>query len=91
MGTKSSEHYGTVVLRSLRWPGSVTCWKGTSQYQIYVGDGLKSEDKSYYPVFPPEVPEDPEDQQEVPEPHPLEAPPAEEQKEGEDEGEAKEE
>ncbi len=28
----SSEHFGVVVLKSLRWPGAVTCWKGVSQY-----------------------------------------------------------
>jgi len=28
MGKTSSAHYGVVVLKSLRWPGSVTCWKG---------------------------------------------------------------
>ena len=87
MGAKTSTHYGVVVLKSLRWPGSTTCWKGTQQYQIYVGNGLKSEEKSYYPVFPPEIPVDPEDVDEQPEPTPLEAPPAEEPKEGEGEEE----
>ena len=49
--------------------------------QVYIGDGLKNEPKSYYPVFPPEVPTDPVDLEEQPEPTPLvdDAPPAEEE------------
>ena len=84
MGKISSEHYGIVVLKSLRWPGSVTCWKGTTQYQIYVGDGLKNEECTYFPVYPPTIPEDPIDLDEQPEPTPLEAPPAEEEGEQEE-------
>ncbi len=64
MGAKGSVHYGVVVVKSLRWPGAMTCWKGTQQYQIYVGNGLKSEETSYYPVFPPEIPVDPVDMDE---------------------------
>ena len=60
-GATSTEHYGVVVLKSLRWPASVTCWKGRDQIQIYVGNGLKNDEKSYYPVFPPEIPVDPVD------------------------------
>lgn len=89
MATKSSEHYGVVVVKSLRWPGSTTCWKGKSQFQIYVGDGLKNEDVSYYPVFPPAIPVDPEDNGEQPEPNPTEAPAEENKEEAEaNEGEA---
>ncbi len=84
MGKTSSEHYGIVVLKSLRWPGSVTCWKGTTQYQIYVGDGLKNEECTYFPVYPPTIPQDPVDLDEQPEPTPLEAPPAEEEGEQEE-------
>lgn len=74
MGKTTSEHYGVVVLKSLRWPGAITCWKGTQQYTIYVGNGLKNESQSYYPVFPPMIPADPIDQAEQPEPTPLQAP-----------------
>ena len=91
LGKKDSKHYGVVVLRSLRWPGAVTCWKGIKQYQIYVGDGLKNEEQSFYPVFPPEIPEDPEDQECHDEPNPKDAPQtAEEPKEEDGEGEAQE-
>ena len=74
-------HYGVVVIRSLRWPGCYTCFKGGRWMQVYIGDGLKNEPKSYYPVFPPEVPTDPVDLEEQPEPTPLvdDAPPAEEE------------
>ena len=40
-----SVHYGVVVVRSLRWPGSYTCFKGGRWMQIYIGDGLKNEPK----------------------------------------------
>ena len=83
MGKKASQHYGVCVLKSLRWPGQISCWKGTTQNSIYVGNGLKSEETSYYPVFPPHIPEDPVDVEEQPEPTPLEAPqeaPVEEEK-----------
>lgn len=70
-----SNHFGVVVVKSTIWSGAITCWKQNKQIQIYVGDGLKSEAVSYYPVYPPDIPEDPEDLTENPEPTPLEAPP----------------
>lgn len=69
-----TEHNGLVVVKSNRWPGSLTVWKGTSWNQIYVGHGHKYESQSYFPVSPPTVPTDPEDQEEQPEPNPLDAP-----------------
>ena len=67
-------HNGVVVVRSHRWPGSVTVWKGNKWFQIYVGSGLKYETQSYYPVSPPEIPVDPEDLPGNPEPNPLDLP-----------------
>lgn len=64
MGKKASQHFGVCVLKSLRWPGQISCWKGTSQYTIYVGNGLKNQEVSYYPVYPPHIPEDPVDVEE---------------------------
>lgn len=78
-----TEHNGIVVVKSNRWPGSITLWKGDKWHQVYVGDGHKYESHSYFPVSPPAVPEDPEDLDEQPEPNPLEAPPKEEPAEGE--------
>lgn len=69
-----SSHNGIVVVKSQRWPGSVTVWKGNKWYQIYVGNGLKYETQAYYPVSTPEIPVDPEDLPESPEPNPLDMP-----------------
>lgn len=69
-----SEHNGIVVLKSLRWPGSTTVWKGNKWYQIYVGNGLKYEKQSFYPVESPLVPTDPVDLEEYVAPEPEEIP-----------------
>lgn len=83
-----TEHNGVVVVKSLRWPGSTTIWKGNKWYQVYVGDGLKYENQSYFPVNPPLVPVDPVDLEENPEPNPQALPEPEVMPEGE--GEAQE-
>ena len=62
------------MIRSLRWPGSVTVAKGGKFTTVYVGWGLKKGESSYQPTEPPEVQVDPDDQAEMPEPNPLEAP-----------------
>ena len=86
----SCREHSVVVVKSLRWPGAHTIWKETTQYSIYVGNGLKNEDLSYYPVFPPMIPVDPVDQECQPEPTPLEAP-VKEEAQAEGEGEEKKE
>jgi len=53
------QSFGTVVVRSLQWPGAHTFFTGGKWQQIYVGDGLKFEQKTFYPVFPPKIREDP--------------------------------
>lgn len=78
-GVKGSNHHGVVAVRSTVWPGALTCWKSTGYIQIYIGDGLKNESKTYYPVFPPQIPSDPEDLPEVSEPNGVEAPVEEQQ------------
>jgi radial spoke head protein 4A len=79
LGIKNkSHHYGVVVVKSTVWNGSVLAWREDRSVQVYIGDGLKSEKQTYYPVYPPTIPEDPEDLTECPEPTPLEAPPADE-------------
>lgn len=82
-----SHHHGVVVVKSTIWSGAITCWKENRYIQIYIGDGLKSESQSFYPVYPPLIPEDPEDLEEYPEPNPLEAPEEEEGEQQEDEAE----
>lgn len=52
-------NFGTVVLRSLQWPGSHTFFNAGRWFSIYVGDGLKYEQKTFYPVFPPKIRDDP--------------------------------
>jgi hypothetical protein len=85
----ANESYGTVVVRSLRWPGAYTFYRGGQDYRIYVGNGLKFEQaKTFYPDDPPLIEADPEEfetffvppkEEEVPQPE------GEEGVEGEDE------
>lgn len=63
------------MIKSLRWPGSVTVAKGGKFTTIYVGYGLKKGDPSYNPIEPPAVQVDPEEEEEKPEPNPLTEPP----------------
>lgn len=65
-----TQHNGIVAVKSNRWPGSITLWKGDKWHQLYIGNGHKLELTRYFPVSPPEVPVDPEDCQEQPEPNP---------------------
>jgi len=68
--------YAVNVIKSLRWPGSVTVSKGGKCTTVYVGYGLKKGDPSCYnPIEPPEVCQDPEEEDEKPEPNPLTEPP----------------
>lgn len=58
---KATNNYGTVVVKSLWWPGSYTFYNNKRTLFIYCGDGQKHEAQSYYPISPPvmmsEVPE----------------------------------
>lgn len=82
---------GTVVVRSLQWPGSYTFYQNEQWHQIYVGSGHKYEQAvSYFPVEPPMVIDDPDEFRLEPEPTPLESPRAEVKEEG-GEGEGAEE
>ena len=71
---EGTQSYAVNMIKSLRWPGSVTVAKGGKFTSIYVGWGLKKGESSYQPIEPPEVQVDPDDQAEMPEPNPLEAP-----------------
>ena len=86
---EGSVSYGVNVLRSLRWPGSVTVAKGGQYCTIYVGDCVKKGDTCFSPTDPPAVQSDPAQQPdheepfgEEPKPEPAEG------AEGEGEGEA---
>ena len=52
-------NFGSVVAKSLQWPGAHTLFTNGKWMQIYVGDGLKYEQKTFYPVFPPKIRDDP--------------------------------
>jgi len=41
--------------------------------QVYVGDGLKFEEKTYYPIHTPKMQEDPEERLTYAEPNPTAA------------------
>jgi radial spoke head protein 4A len=78
---------GTVVVRSLQWPGAYTFYQNEAWHQVYVGQGHKYEQAvSYFPVEPPTVIEDPEEFRLEPEPTPLEEPIVEVEAEAKPEG-----
>lgn len=52
---------GTVVVRSLQWPGAFNFYNNGTYMNVYVGNGHKYEEVSYFPVHPPSVNEDPEE------------------------------
>ena len=48
-----------VVVKSMVWPGAMSYfWQG-QWGEIYMGDGMKHEDVTFYPVLPPPIQEDP--------------------------------
>ena len=52
-------NYGVVVVKSMLWPGSFSFYSQGRCTQIYVGDGLKYEDQTFYPIYPPVIRDDP--------------------------------
>ena len=46
---------GVVVVRSLNWPGSFNLYCQGKYMNIYVGNGHKYEEASFFPVQPPVV------------------------------------
>jgi len=56
-----SKQYSVVVVKSTVWPGALSFfWQG-QWGEIYMGDGQKHEDLSYFPVQPPMMVCDPEE------------------------------
>lgn len=67
-GTKQ---YMCVVVKSMIWPGAMSYfWQG-QWGEIYMGDGQKHEDVTYFPVQPPPIQEDPVEVTVHPEPNPV--------------------
>lgn len=80
-------NYSCLVVRSLRWPGSLTCFKGGEFVHIYIGDGIKYGGTVFYPTQPSLVNSDPEGAYEHFEPNPKDEPELiEEDTDKEDEG-----
>jgi len=54
---KANVNFGTVVVKSMWWPGSCTLYNSGRTIQVYNGDGQKNEpaNASYYPVQPPRM------------------------------------
>jgi radial spoke head protein 4A len=50
---KNQHNFGVVVVRSLWWPGAYNFYSGDRTHHLYVGNGLKHEQESYYPIAPP--------------------------------------
>ena len=46
---------GVVVVRSLIWPGSFNFYHRGNYSSIYVGNGHKYEEQTFFPVHPPVV------------------------------------
>jgi len=62
--------YGVTVLKSLHWPGAVTCAQNGSWSTIYVGYGLKHGALAFTPQTPGDILEEPDDNYEHYEPNP---------------------
>ena len=71
---KASKNYGTVVVRSLWWPGSFSFYNSGRLLQVYCGDGLKhvQPSVSYYPVLPPIMIDERDEKKCYDEPNPTE-------------------
>jgi hypothetical protein len=50
---KMTNNYGTVVVKSMWWPGAYTLYNNKRTHFIYCGDGHKHESATYYPIKPP--------------------------------------
>lgn len=66
-------NYGTVVVKSMWWPGSYTFYNQSKTSQVYCGDGQKHElpGAKYYPILPPVMMEDREEKKCFDEPNPT--------------------
>jgi len=83
--------HAVILVKNLRWPGTLTVWKEERFANIYVGYGIKSIGENYYPTQLLKVDKDPADLEEQKEPFPEKEPPKpEEKKEGEEGGEGEE-
>ena len=83
--------HAVVLVKNLRWPGTLTVWKEEKFANIYIGHGIKAIGENYYPTQLQKIDKDPADLEEQKEPFPEKEPPkSEEKKEGEEGGEGEE-
>ena len=83
--------HAVVLVKNLRWPGTLTVWKEEKFVNIYIGYGIKAIGENYYPTQLIKIDKDPADLEEQKEPFPEKEPPKpEEKKEGEEGGEGEE-
>ena len=80
--------HAVILVKNLRWPGTLTVWKEEKFSNIYIGYGIKAIGENYYPTQLIKIDKDPIDLEEQKEPFPEKEPPKpEEKKEGEEGGE----
>ena len=83
--------HAAILVKNLRWPGTLTVWKEEKFANIYIGYGIKAIGENYFPTQLMKVDKDPADLNEQKEPFPEKEPPKpEEKKEGEEGGEGEE-
>ena len=70
---KKSKNFGTVIVKSLHWPGAYNFYHADKSQFIYVGDGLKHEAVKYYPTALPVMMTDRAEKATCEEPNPTEA------------------
>lgn len=66
---KDTINYGFICLRSLIWKGWHTVYHNKQWISIYIGSGMKSTDRSYFPKEPDTVFAECGDREEQPEPN----------------------
>ena len=82
--------HAIVLVKNLRWPGTLTVWKEEKFANIYVGYGIKAIGENYYPTQLVKIDKDPADLDEQKEPFPEKEPPKPEEKKEGEEGEGEE-
>jgi hypothetical protein len=70
--TAQKQVFGVIVVRCNTWPGAFSFFTQQKQHmQVYMGDGLKFESKTYYPVHTPMMQVDPVERLTYAEPNPT--------------------
>ena len=83
--------HAVILLKNLRWPGTLTVWKEEKFANIYIGYGIKAIGENYYPTQLMKVDKDPTDLEEQKEPFPEKEPPKpDDKKEADEAGEEEE-